>query len=124
MAKGLVNKSNQFLQDYNKLTPLQRGLVDWYIIKLVDNPILKYHNRDIGRNHELHQYTHGNWKVRSLDVPTDKVDCDLIKSYLRSNKRGEIRLVYEYTYTTNGELVINLTNCNKHKYKHHTYSNN
>lgn len=119
MEKGLIiNKSTKYLNDIKKLSDYQ---ID-YINKLT-NIVFTNLGSTLANHHELKQFSHGSWKVMSLDVPTNKRDCEFVITNIDNYYRGELRLIYEYTYTAKGELVINLTDCDKHKYKNKHYSN-
>lgn len=90
---------------------------------MIENPILINGKTPIGRCHELSRYSHKGWTVMSLDVPNNEFDCKKIMNNKVHMTRG-IRLIYEYIYTTKGELIINLTNCSNHNYKITHYSIN
>lgn len=113
----IINTSNKYLQDTKKLKDFQIKYIN-----TITNIIFNNIHSSLANHHELKQFSHGNWKVMSIDVPDNPKNCQIILDNIAKYYRGELRLIYEYTYTTKGELVINLTDCDKHKYKNKHYS--
>lgn len=124
MGQCILNKLNYFNNDYRRLKDFQKSLVNKLIELIKIDPEFKKFSNNLKpcHLHELRGYSHGNWKVMSLDVPEHNDECNVALLGYQDYARGEIRLVYEYTYTTNKDLVITLCNCSKHNYKTMHYS--
>lgn len=125
METGLiVNKSTKYLNDIRKLAKYQVDYIENILELIYKDPLLTTYKGPTkpGNLHELKQFSHGNWKVMSIDVVSsvDDVESALLGDIFYY--RGRLRLIYEFTYTTKNELVINFTDCDTHKYKNKQYS--
>ena len=68
-------------KDVKKLSDYQLTYID----KLT-NIVFTNLNSTLANHHELKQFSHRNWKVMSLDVPTNKRDCE----FVITNKRNQL----------------------------------
>lgn len=79
MAEGLIiNKMTKYLRDIKKLKDFQLDFINKISDLICKDPLLSNYPIDSkpGRLHELKQFSHGNWRVISIDVPERASQCD------------------------------------------------